>query len=61
MGIFDELSVTSKIESLEEQPKSGLDENLITVEAEGEAKLALIEQLHDLNDMLACIADCNDS
>jgi hypothetical protein len=55
VAILDEFSITVKGDGLEEKTEARLDEDLIAVEAEREAQLALIEELHNLDDVLACI------
>jgi hypothetical protein len=61
VAVFDQLAIARKVERLEEQAETGLYEDLIAVEAEGETKLALVKELHDLNNVLASIADSYNS
>jgi hypothetical protein len=61
VAVFDQLAIARKVESLEEQTETGLHENLIAVEAEGETKLALVKELYDLDDMLASITNSYNS
>jgi hypothetical protein len=43
VAVLYKLTIAGKVQGLEEQSKSSLDEDLIAVEAEGEAKLALVK------------------
>lgn len=61
VAIFDELAIAVEVDGLEEKAKSSLDEDLITIETEGEAQLAFVKELDNLDDVLACITDSNDS
>jgi hypothetical protein len=57
VAVFDELAIAVKTKSLEEKTEASLDEDLITVEAERKAQLALVKKLNDLNDVLAGITN----
>jgi hypothetical protein len=57
VAIFDQLAITGKVEGLEEETEPGLDEDLISVEAERKAELALVKKLYDLDNVFASIAD----
>ena len=60
VAVFDQLAITGKVERLEEQAEPSLDKNLISVEAEGEAELALVKKLYDLDHVFASIAGGDD-
>jgi hypothetical protein len=57
MAIFDELTITIQVERLEEKPKASLNKHFVAIKAEGEAQLAFVKQLHDLDDVLAGVTD----
>jgi hypothetical protein len=57
IAILDQLALASKCQSLEEQAEASLHEHFITVEAEGEAQLALVKKFDNLHDVLAGIAN----
>lgn len=55
MIVLDEFALAVEIEALEEQTEAGKDENFVAIQTEGEAHSSLVQQLYDLNNMLACI------
>lgn len=61
IAVLDQLAITSKSKYLEQKTEAGLRQDLVAVKAEREAQLALIEKLNDLDDVLACITNSNDS
>jgi hypothetical protein len=59
VAVFNELAIAVKTEGLEQEPEAGLDEDLISIEAEREAQFTLVEKLHNLDNVLAGVADGN--
>jgi hypothetical protein len=57
VAVLDEFAFSGKVQRLEKQTKASLHEHLISVETEREAQLTLVEELDDLDDVFACIAN----
>lgn len=55
--VLDELAISSKVEGLEEETEACLDKDLVTVEAERKAQLALVQEFNNLDDALAGITN----
>lgn len=61
VAFFDELAFAGQVERLEKQTETSLHENLIAVEAEGEAEFAFIEELDNLHNVFTGITNGYDS
>jgi hypothetical protein len=61
VGVLHRFAITGNVECLEEKTKPCLDQDLIAVETNREAKFAFVEKLNNLNDVLAGIANSYDS